>query len=77
MKKHPERVSLNDAVKMLMKKTGRTRRQAEQAILQALKSGAIEATGEPVVYDSKTGEAETLSRRPIPKEVFADIPAEH
>ena len=60
-------LSLDDAVKLMMKKTGRTRRQAEQRLLQALKAGEIRATG--VVEDG--------GREEIPAEVFRSVPAEH
>jgi hypothetical protein len=69
-RKLPEHMLLNDVVKYLMKTTGRTRRQAEQRILQALKSGEIQARGVPV------GE-EDLGPVAIPAEVFQDIPSEH
>ena len=69
-KRGPEYISLNDAVKRYMKATGRTRRQAEAALLQALKSGKVEARGIAV------GE-EDLGPQTIPVEVFQSIPSEH
>jgi len=65
-----ERMLLNDAVKYLMKQTGRTRRQAEQTILQALKSGKIKAQGIAV-------DEEDLGPQDIPVEVFQSIQSEH
>lgn len=76
-KKQPEYMLLNDAVNHVMKATGRTRRQAEQHVLQALKSGAVRARGEVVVTDPDTGEETNLGVEPIPAEVFRDIPSEH
>ena len=70
-------MSLNDAVEYVMKRTGRTRRQAEQAILQKLKSGKIRTRGEVVVTDPLTGEQESLGVQDIPAEAFRDIPSEH
>jgi hypothetical protein len=61
---------LNDAVKYVMKATGRTRRQAEQHVLRALKSGEVRARGITV------GE-EDLGPQEIPVEVFQAIPSEH
>ena len=63
-----DRTSLNEAVKYLMKTTGRTRRQAEQRLLQALKSGELKATGV---------RAGMSIPEEIPAEVFRSIPAEH
>jgi hypothetical protein len=63
-----DRMLLNDAVKYLMKTTGRTRRQAEALIAQELKSGRIRAEG----VRTDTGEVEE-----IPVEVFQSIPTEH
>jgi nicotinic acid phosphoribosyltransferase len=63
-----DRVLLNDAVKYLMKETGRTRRQAEALLKQELKSGRIRVTG----VRADTGEVEE-----IPVEVFQSIPTEH
>jgi hypothetical protein len=68
---------LNDAVKHIMKATGKTRRQAEQALLQALKSGKVRARGEAVVTDPATGEEENLGVEDIPAETFRSIPSEH
>ena len=68
---------LSDAVEYLMKRTGRTRRQAEQAILQHLKSGAIRSRGEVVVQDLATGEVEELGVQDIPAEAYRSIPSEH
>jgi hypothetical protein len=68
---------LNDVVKRVMRMTGRTRRQAEQFVLQALKSGALRAKGELVVTDPVTGEEDSQGVRDIPAEVFRSIPTEH
>jgi hypothetical protein len=68
---------LNDAVKHVMKATGRTRRQAEQAVLQALKSGEVRARGEVQVTDPATGEVENHGVQDIPVEVFQSIPSQH
>ena len=70
-------ILLNDAVNYLMKTTGRTRRQAQQAILQGLKSGAIRSRGELTVEDVATGEVEELGVQDIPAEVYRSIPSEH
>lgn len=72
-----DRMSLNDAVKHVMKATGRTRRQAEQAVLQALKSGDIRACGECVVTDPVTGQQDNEGVQDIPVEFFRSIPSEH
>ncbi|HEY1881234.1 MAG TPA: hypothetical protein VGG68_15005 [Caulobacteraceae bacterium] len=53
-KKLDDTVSLNEAVKYIMKATGRTRRQAEAMLVQAMKSGDVRVTGVPV--DPVTGE---------------------
>jgi hypothetical protein len=76
-KKLPKYMLLNDAVEYVMKATGRTRRQAEQAVLQALKSGAVRARGEVEVTDPMTGEVENLGVQAIPVEIFRDIPSKH
>jgi hypothetical protein len=68
---------LNDAVKYVMKMTGRTRRQAEQAILQHLKSGSIRSRGELVVEDRATGKVKSFGTRDIPAEFYRSIPSEH
>jgi hypothetical protein len=68
---------LNDVVKRIMKATGRTRRQAEQAVLQALKSGEVKARGEVVVTDPHSGEEDNQGVQSIPVEVWRSIPSEH
>jgi hypothetical protein len=65
-----EYASLDKIVKYIMKTTRRTRRQAEQFILQKLKSGEVQARGIAVG-------AEDLGPQPIPVEVFQAIPSEH
>jgi hypothetical protein len=45
MKKQHDWISLNEAVELIMKRTGMTRRQAKRDLLKALKSGRIKATG--------------------------------
>lgn len=69
--KDDDYMSLNDAVKHVMKVTGKTRRQAEAAILRELKKGSIEAWGVPVV------DGVELPVENIPPEVFQSIPTEH
>jgi hypothetical protein len=76
-KQDDDRMSLNDAVKHVMKATGRSRRQAEQCVLQALKAGKVRAWGEVHVADPLTGEEENHGVHPIPAEVFQRIPSEH
>jgi hypothetical protein len=66
--KDDDYVSLNDAVKHIMKATGRTRRQAEAVVKQAAKSGAVRLRG----VNTRTGEEEE-----IPVEYLAQIPTEH
>ena len=66
--KPDERVLLDDAVRYIMQATGRTRRQAEARLLQALKSGELTASGIP-----EGGEI----AEEIPAEVFQAIPTEH
>lgn len=63
-----EFMTLDQAVRLLMKRTGRTRRQAEQAILQKLKSGEIRAQGIPAGGEDP---------EEIPVDVFRAIPSEH
>ena len=66
--KDDDYVSLNDAVKHIMKATGRTRRQAEAMVTQALKAGKVRARG----VNAATGE-----EGEIPVEVFRRVPSEH
>jgi len=72
-----ERISLAAAVEYVMHMAGLTRLQAEQALLQQLKSGAIRATGETVTINHITGEVKTYGVCEIPLEVFQSIPAKH
>jgi hypothetical protein len=66
--KDDDYMDLNEAVKHIMKATGKTRRQAEAAVKQAAKSGAVRLRG----VNTRTGEEEE-----IPVEVLAQIPSEH
>ena len=70
-------IGLADAVEYLMRETGRTRRQAKQAILQALKAGTVRARGEVVLEDAATGERYELGDQDLGPEVFENIPSEH
>ena len=76
-KKPGDYMSLKDTVEYVMKATGKTRRQARQAVLQAMKSGAVRVRAEVVVTDTLTGEEEDLGVQDIPGEAFRDIPSEH
>jgi hypothetical protein len=64
MKKLPEFVDLDGAVKLVMERTGKSRRQARQALLQKLKSGDVK---------SFHGE----DHKPIPPEFFSIFPSEN
>ena len=70
---------LADTVEYLMRETGRTRRQAQAALLQALKSGAVRSRGVLMVVDPVTGEEveETGEPEDIPAEFYRNIPTEH
>ena len=76
-KKLSEYMSLKDTVEYVMKATGKTRRQAQQAVLQAMKSGAVRVRAEVVVTDTLTGEEENQGVQDIPAGFFRHIPSEH
>jgi hypothetical protein len=61
-------VSLNDAVEYFRKTTGRTRRQAERAVLEALRSGKVEARGHRVA--GVGGQEADMGVQTIAPEVF-------
>lgn len=65
-----DRMSLNDVVEHVMKATGRTRRQARQAVLQKLKSGELHA------WATFKGE-EHLDPELLPPDYFRNVPSEH
>jgi hypothetical protein len=48
-------MDLEEAVELIMKRTGRTRRQAKKALIEKLKSGEIHARG-LVVGSNQSGE---------------------
>jgi hypothetical protein len=75
--KRSEHMLLSEAVEYVMKATGKTRRQAQAAILQALKSGALPARAEVVVTDPATGEEDNLGVQPVPVEVWSGVRTEH
>ena len=64
-------VGLDDAVKEVMRRTGRTRKQAEAFLLQLLKSGKLHARGELIE------DGENRGRMEVPVEVWNDAPWEH
>jgi hypothetical protein len=79
-KKEPpedEYMLLSETLEHVMKATGKTRRQAKAAILQALKSGALRARAEVVVTDTLTGEEENYGVEPVPVEFWQSFRTEH
>ena len=60
--KDDDYMDLNEAVKHIMQATGKTRRQARAAVVQAMKNGRIRARG--VVEDPETGERFTVPIEP-------------
>lgn len=44
----PDWMDLNEAVKHIMKATGKTRRQAEAALLQEMKKGTVQTRGQRI-----------------------------